>query len=71
MARTVSNTHTRMVLAGSDTAPTTLWAEYRVENGDLKERPKRLDFESPSFTNSINTLWAAQTTAIKSSEGIS
>lgn len=71
MARTVSNTHTRMVIAGDDSAPNTLWAEYRVEDGDLPEKPKRLDFEEPDFSDSINTLWAAQTTAIKSTESIS
>lgn len=70
MARQLSATHTRLVVTGSDTAPSALLVEYVVVIDDLNEGAKKFVIESPNFTQTVSAIWSAAVAAVETEEGI-
>ena len=61
---------TRLVIKGNSGGPTEMHAEYRVYDGDLRESPKRLNFDGTDFTSPASKVWKDALATVKVEEGI-
>lgn len=76
MARELSATHTRMVITGDTSNPSSAELEYRVLNADgvnddLLENPAKSAVDSPNFNQTASAFCAAAASTAKTAEGIS
>lgn len=76
MARELSATHTRMVISGDTSNPSSAELEYRVLNADgvnddLLESPAKSVVDSPDFNQTVAAFCAAGASTAKTTEGIS
>ncbi len=66
MTRGIGNL--RLVVSGITAGPTKLWAEYRIEDGDMRERSEPLKFKGVDFTKTAAELWQDAKAAITTKE---
>lgn len=66
MAREIGNL--RLVAPGISAGLTKLWAEYKIEDGDMKERSEPMKFKNVDFTKTAAELWQDAKAAITTKE---
>jgi len=58
----------RLVASGISAGLTKLWAEYKIEDGDMRERSEPLKFKNVDFTKTAAELWQDAKAAIATKE---
>ena len=58
----------RLVMPGITAGLTKMWAEYKIEDGDLGERSEPLKFKGVDFTKTAAELWQDAKAAIATKE---
>lgn len=58
----------RLVAMGISAGLTKMWAEYRIEDDDMKERSEPLKFKKVDFTKTAAELWEDAKAAIATKE---
>jgi hypothetical protein len=58
----------RLVMPGITVGLTKLYAEYKIEDGDMRERSEPLKFKGVDFTRTVAELWQDAKEAIVTKE---
>lgn len=60
----------RLVISGITAGLTKLWAEYKIADGDMRERSEPLKFKNVDFTKTVAELWQETKAAITTKENL-
>jgi len=71
MAKALDTNRTRLVFTGPDTGPTALAVEYSVVDGDMEDKGKRAEMDSPNFDSTSSAIWASAVGTVETAEEIS